>query len=433
MNGSLGAKAPPWDYKSPERTWYGFGRYFAMFPPSFAHDAVCGLTRPGEAVLDPFCGRGNGPYVATVSGRPSLGIDVNPIAWLFTAVKLHPEPKPSQVLARLDGLRRAQRPSDRRARNEFEKMAWAAPVRSVLRAARRELDWRNSVTDRTLMGFVALHMQDKLGAGLSNTLWPTIACSPRYAVDWWTRHGLREPPDVDPIALMRDKIRRRYRFGTPRQAPGVARLGDSRTVLREKWDYRAALLMTSPPYCGVTDYWNDHWIRLWILGYSMKKDWSRSARFGNLGEYRELLVDVLAQSKRHLTEDAVILVRSDTRRRTWRACLDAIRRVWPEEDVSLPWQRRTPQWGVNEPYSARPHGERSRFPCDGNAGASVGAASADSSLWMAWRPNRFRDAPQADRTSACPIDNRSSHRLDEGSCSLLNSLRATDWRDDGYN
>lgn len=335
MNGSLGAKAPPWDYRSPERRWYGFGRYFAMFPASFAHDAVRGLTRQGEAVLDPFCGRGNGPFVATVSGRPSLAVDVNPVAWLFTAVKMLPEPQPDRVLNRLEVLRRARRPSDRRARSEFERMAWAAPVRSLLRAARRELDWRGSVTDRTLMGFFALHMQDKLGAGLSNRLWPTIACSPRYAVQWWTKQGLCNPPDMDPVALLRDKIGRRYRYGTPQQALGVVRLGDSRSMLRQEWNHKAILLMTSPPYSGVTDYWNDHWIRLWLLGHSMKKNWRRSTRFGNLGEYRKMLVDVLVESRRHLMADATILIRSDVRRHTWQACLDAIRTVWPKQDVHV--------------------------------------------------------------------------------------------------
>ncbi len=185
------------------------------------------------------------------------------------------------------------------------------------------------------MGFIALHMQDKLGAGLSNSLWPTIACSPRYAVDWWTKQGLRKPPRVDPVALLGDKIRRRYLYGTPTQAPGVAWLGDSRKVLHGDWGYKAALLMTSPPYSGVTDYWNDHWIRLWILGHSMKKDWGRSSRFGNLGEYRELLIDVLARSRNHLAADGAVLIRSDTRRHTWQACLDAIRTVWPGENVHV--------------------------------------------------------------------------------------------------
>ena len=106
-------------------------------------------------------------------------------------------------------------------------------------------------------------------------------------------------------------------------------------MLRGEWEHKANLLMTSPPYSGVTDYWNDHWIRLWILGHSMKKNWGRSARFGNLEKYCELLVDVLVESKRHLAADGTVLIRSDKRRRTWQACLDAIRTVWPGEDVYI--------------------------------------------------------------------------------------------------
>ena len=57
-------------------------------------------------------------------------------------------------------------------------MAWAPAVRALLKAARRELDWRGSIVDRTLMAFITLHMQDKQGSGLSNVMSPTIAFSP---------------------------------------------------------------------------------------------------------------------------------------------------------------------------------------------------------------------------------------------------------------
>ena len=167
------SRASPWPRNTAAHRWYGFGRYYAMFPPSFAYDAISGLTRPGEPVLDPFCGRGNGPFTATVLERPALGIDVNPVAWLFTAVKLDPEANRDRLLRRLQEIERVTRSQDRRGRSRFERMAWAPNVRAFLKAARRELDWRHSVTDRTLMAFIALHMQDKLGTGLSNGLWPT--------------------------------------------------------------------------------------------------------------------------------------------------------------------------------------------------------------------------------------------------------------------
>ena len=322
----------PWGGNTPEYRWYGLGRYYAMFPPSFAHKAVQGLTHPGERVLDPFCGRGNAPFMATTMQRPSVGIDINPVGWVYTAAKLNPVPV-ENVLDRLQQICDARRPQDRRSRSRFETMAWSPDVRAFLRATKRELNWRESAVDRTLMAFVMLHMQDKRGTGLSNALWPTIACSPAYAVKWWTKKGFFRPPDVDPRAALEEKVKRRYKYGTPRQTHGTAFLGDAAVVLRRQSCLNVSLLLTSPPYCGVTDYWNDHWIRLWILGYGLRKNWRRSAKFENQDGYRNLLRDVFRESRRHLVRGAAILVRSDLRRRTAEMCMDVLKEIWPDEAI----------------------------------------------------------------------------------------------------
>ena len=328
-------QALPWARNTAAHRWYGFGRYYAMFPPSFAFDAITGLTDRGDSVLDPFCGRGNGPFTGVVLGRPSFGVDINPVAWLFTSVKLKPEGDSKRLLRRLSEVARAGRVQDRKGRSRFERMAWAPAVRAFLRAARRELDWKGSVTDRTLIAFIALHMQDKIGAGLSNSLWPTIACSPQYAVKWWTKNSLLQPPDVDPVAVLTKKISRRYQYGIPGRANGMAELSDARHALRGKAKMRASLLITSPPYNGVTDYWNDHWIRLWLLGNAMRNNWKRSARYGNRKAYQSLIRGVFRESRRHLTSDAAILVRSDRRRQTSEICLEAMQRSWPNSELLI--------------------------------------------------------------------------------------------------
>ena len=322
-----------WRRNTAAGRWYGFGRYYAMFPQPFIHDAVINLTKPEETVLDPFCGRGNGPFAATVLGRCALGIDVNPIAWLFAAAKLQPAPTPEQVTARLSEISKARRPSDERSHSRFETMVWAPAVRALLKAARRELDWRDSIVDRTLMAFVTLHMQDKQGGGLSNVMSPTIAYSPTYAVKWWTEKGFLRPPEVEPVAMLEDKIRRRYQYGVPAQASGTVLLGDSRQELHQQEFANATLLVTSPPYCGVTDYWNDHWIRLWMLGYPFRKNWKKSARFSNQKEYQDLVTCVFQESKKHLKKGASILVRSDQRRSTAEMCVTAMRLVWPRRQL----------------------------------------------------------------------------------------------------
>ena len=323
----------PWPRNTAAGRWYGFGRYLAMLPPPFIFDVVNNFTWPDEVVLDPFCGRGNVPFTASVLGRRTVGIDINPVAWIFTEVKLHPVGSPERVIRRLEEIGRARRPQDRRGRNRFETMAWAPDVRALLKVARRELDWMGSEIDRTLMAFVALHVQDKLGSGLSNAMSPTISYSPAYAVRWWTDKGLLKAPEIDPVAMLTDKIIRRYECGVPEQAEGTGLLGDAREKLSVQESLNAALLMTSPPYRGVADYWNDYWIRLWLLGYEFRKDWQKAARFENKTNYRHLIQSVFQESSRHLTKDAAILVRSDQRRQTADLCVAALREVWPERSI----------------------------------------------------------------------------------------------------
>ena len=327
------ARKSVWHRNSAAGRWYGFGRYYAMFPQNFIHEAVTNLTKQGETILDPYCGRGNGPFAATVLGRNALGIDVNPIAWLYAAAKLQPATTPEPVTARLIEIAKARRPGDSKSSSQFETMAWTPAVRALLKAARRELDWRDSIVDRTLMAFITLHMQDKPGAGLSNAMSPTIAYSPSYAVKWWEQKGFHNPPEVDPIAMLEDKIYRRYQYGVPTQSHGKVLLGDSRQELPKQNSVDAALLVTSPPYCGVTDYWNDHWIRLWMLGHPFRKDWLKASRYENQQQYKDLITCVFRESQRHMKKGAAILVRSDKRRSTAEMCVAALRAVWPDRKL----------------------------------------------------------------------------------------------------
>ena len=309
-----------------------------MFPAPFVVSAIRTFTQRGEAVMDPFSGRGNAPFVAAAEGRPAVAVDILPVAWLFTSAKLKPAKRLTQVLARLEQVSKAVRRADRRSRSRFETMAWAPTVRGFLRAARRELSWRESKVDRTLMAFIALHMQDGDPNGLSNRLSPTVAHSPSYAVRWWTKRGLLRPPQTDPVAYLADRIRRRYAFGTPDLARSATRLGDAREELARMSPRRVKLLLTSPPYNDVTDYWNDQWIRLWLLGADMRKDWKRTQKHSAVGEYRALISEVFARTTRHLRDDGVVVVRCGDKEVTADTCRQSIEAAWPSYST---FERRT--------------------------------------------------------------------------------------------
>ena len=49
-----------------------------------------------------------------------------------------------------------------------------------------------------------------------------------------------------------------------------------------------SLLFTSPPYCGITDYFMDQWLRLWLLGGPAEPEYlknSHKGRFCNKDKY----------------------------------------------------------------------------------------------------------------------------------------------------
>ena len=143
-----------------------------------------------------------------------------------------------------------------------------------------------------------------------------------------------QPPDTEPAAFLNDRIRRRYAYGTPRALLARRRSsGMHRSKLRGITRRRAKLLITSPPYHDVTDYWNDHWLRLWLLGEPMTKDWKRTQKHTNLETYQTLLHGVFGSARRHVREDGFVLVRCGAKEQTVRSCEVAVRTAWPNRTI----------------------------------------------------------------------------------------------------
>ena len=75
--------------------------YRACFKPQLPELFITRLTAPGEAVHDPFMGRGTTPVQAALMGRKPIGNDVNPLSVLLTRPRLAP-PSLGAVLKRLN-------------------------------------------------------------------------------------------------------------------------------------------------------------------------------------------------------------------------------------------------------------------------------------------------------------------------------------------
>src|SRR4051812_11910402 len=75
-------------YGTAASRWAGVGPYYAMFPSEFATDVVKEYTRRGNVVLDPFAGRATSLFAAASEGRVGLGVEINPVGWVYGKAKL---------------------------------------------------------------------------------------------------------------------------------------------------------------------------------------------------------------------------------------------------------------------------------------------------------------------------------------------------------
>ena len=207
-------------FRTAEARWARLGPYYAMFPMGFAREVIGTFSRRGDTVVDPFCGRGTAPYISMISGRGAAGCDINPVAWVYAATKTRPHPSLDDVARRIDDMNRGARNRDRKPENEFQALAFAPQALGFINTARRELQWRENVLDRTVAALMIHYLHAKLGQGLSNQMRPAKATAPDYSIRWWkdawthhpTRHrSIRIPAKAGHVALCEGCARLRWR------------------------------------------------------------------------------------------------------------------------------------------------------------------------------------------------------------------------------
>lgn len=335
-------------FNTAEKRWAGIGPYYAMFPVSFADQVIQQYTQEGDIVLDPFAGRATSIYSASVQNRIGIGIELNPVGWVYGKTKLNPacqdlvEKRLLELSATLENYTIVAE-----SLPDFFHSCFSLHIRKFLLAARDQLKWKQCSVDWTLMGLLLVYLHGKRNQSFSNQMRQTKAMAPDYAINWWKEHNLR-PPELDPVDFMLSRIRWRYIKGRPAYNGSHLYLGDCSTVLttlRNNLTHRdqlpVRLVLTSPPYFGVTNYHYDQWIRLWMLGYP---PWPNSSlgknreRFQIKDEYEELLKTTFRKIS-HLTDkDSVIYVRTDSREFTLKTTRATLAEIFPDKNMTVQYQ-----------------------------------------------------------------------------------------------
>jgi hypothetical protein len=333
----------PRTYQTAAERWAGVGPYYAMFPVAFADSVVSNFTQPGDVVLDPFAGRGTSIFSAAVQRRIGVGIELNPVGWVYARTKLKParrEAVEDRIFELGNLAEHYRRAADELP--EFFSLCFAPKVRQFLLAAREHLNWRGSQTDRTTMALLLVDLHGKRASSLSNQMRQTKSMSPDYAIRWW-RQRLMQPPNIDPVGFLTKKLAWRYAKGRPAAehsyvylADSVAKLPELVASARSGKSSQASLLFTSPPYFHLTNYHYDQWLRLWLLGgqpSAARVGGRHRGKFEHRDAYRALLHRVFGAAAGMMKPGAVVYVRTDRRAFTYQTTLEVLREAFPRKKL----------------------------------------------------------------------------------------------------
>lgn len=246
--------------------------YRACYKSELPAMFIQALTHPGDAVYDPFGGRGTTALEAALRGRRPASNDVNPLSRMLLEPRLSP-PDLRDVEARLSELPRRHGGQDSLDLSMFFHPDTEMEIRSMR-------DWFGTRIESgafdVVDGWIRMVALNRL-TGHSSGFFSVYSLPPNQAMPARKQAELnalknRVPPYRDTHALILKKSRTLLRdFDSPESMERLRIVGRASSLHCGSADDAPGLedgsidlVVTSPPFLDVVQYHSDNWMRNWF-------------------------------------------------------------------------------------------------------------------------------------------------------------------------
>lgn len=251
------------------------------FPPSLARYFILKYSKEGDAVLDPYSGKGTVPLEAILNKRFGIGNDVAPEAYVLNHAKLHNVTHEDLIkfVSRIKLRNGKMDDVTKEVRIFFSKktLAQLVPIREFL------LGRHDKVAHYAKAILVGI-LHGKNSMSLSLPCSHSFSMAPNYVKKYAGKHNLVKP-DRDVIGCMLEKSRMVQRDKIPTIEGKV--LMKNAENLEGVSSNSVDLIVTSPPYLNAQTYAWDNWLRLWFLGYDYRSVRKNMTQTASLQVYKE--------------------------------------------------------------------------------------------------------------------------------------------------
>jgi hypothetical protein len=247
--------------------------YRACFKPQLPRFFICGLTKTGDVVYDPFSGRGTTVIEAGLLARQVVANDTNPLCRILTRPRFYPPSEPD-VRRRLSTI-----PMTGEAAAKIDlSMFYHRETESQIISLRTYLMEREEAGEEDhIDAWIRMVATNRL-TGHSSGFFSVYTLPPNQAVtpsrqEQINRRRNQVPPYRDVRELIIRKTRSLLKGITPQERNalkkagdrGLLLTGDSRDTLAIPRD-AIRLTVTSPPFLDTVQYAKDNWLRCWFNG-----------------------------------------------------------------------------------------------------------------------------------------------------------------------
>jgi len=281
------------------------------FPPSLVRYLIGAYSRPGDVVLDPFCGKGTALLEAALAGRRAVGGDVSPDAVACARAKSYPVTT-SEVANYVQGLPAVPRelrcdvPESVSLFFRRDTLRHLIAVRERLLADTKGESYRHAATFLcgVLLGLLHGHSANSLSLPCNQV----FAMSPRYVRKYVREHHLRRPKRNVTRCLL-DRALEFLPFPRPMSRVDVVEAPAHLChEYMKRLRLKADLVITSPPYLNRQTYIKDAWLRLWFLGRDPHAVAMLSLETGNVARFVKGMVSAMESMSRSVSRGATVVL-----------------------------------------------------------------------------------------------------------------------------
>ena len=265
--------------------------YRACYKPQLPRFFIERLSKIGDAIYDPFMGRGTTLLEAALLERKPLGNDINPLSKVLLEPRFDP-PTLADIETRLSELDLS---INEESNDDLLTFFHPDTLRQII-ALKEHCQGDIDAVDRWIQ-MVAINRL----TGHSSGFFSVYTMPPNQAVSLESQRRINAkrqqiPPlkDIVPRILAKSKSLLKDWDGQPLSQNPILSCRDAANSTLE--DASVDLVVTSPPFLDVIDYQGDNWLRCWFLGLDSTD--IAISQIKGLEQWQEMVTKVLGDLNR---------------------------------------------------------------------------------------------------------------------------------------